>query len=275
MEMGEQTIKNEPQRHAFVLVGEKTFFLCHQIMTHMEPHCYEFIVEISIPGPIKEKLLEDRTKYGHSHYFANKEGGKFTIPSIASGIRKEFIADVWNAVPDSDPPKVMPQPPWGEDPNQPIAPFLSDIKVSILRIVHYRHLNCNENSRRFQEYVLFGRGNEAHILHSVIWQPEYDHVASLSKAPDWIDNEQLVSSIMVSFPDLPYDPRSTQCACPLTDNSTYRVLYFGLTEFRNEMGDLQNKIPNLFIHVEHTWWYSTKIINYWNQQFCKHNKQIS
>jgi hypothetical protein len=276
MKMDEQTIKNEPQRHAFILVGENTLFLCHQIMTHMEPHCYEFILEISIPDAIKNMILEDRTKYGHSHYFGNQEGDEFTVPTLVSGLRKEFVANAWTSVPDSDPPKVMPQPPWGEEDGQPIIfPWLRDITVSILRIVHYRHLNRNENSRRFEAYVLFGRGGEAHILHSVIWQPEYDHVASLRVAPDWIDEEQLISSIIVSFPDLPYDPWSTQCACPLENNSTHKVRYFGLTEFRDPMGDLQNKIPDLFIHVDHTWWYSTKIINYWNYQFCKGNKQIS
>jgi hypothetical protein len=274
MDMDKQTIKNEPERHASLLVGDKTLFLCHQIMTHMETHCYELILEISIPEPIKKKILEDRTKNGNSHYFGNQEKNKFTLPSIVSGSRKEFVADVWTSVPDSDPPDPLPQPPWGGLWRKPtIDPWLCDITVSILRIVHYRHLN--ENSRRFEAYVLFGRGDEAHILHSVIWQPEYDHVASLKIAPDWIDEEQLISSIIVSFPDLPYHPLSTQCACPLEDNSKYKVRYFGLTEFRDPMGDLQNKIPDLFIHVGHTWWYSTKIINYWNHQFCRHNRQIS
>ena len=290
MEMDEQTIKNKPERHAFVLVGDKTLFLCHQIMTHMETHCYEFIFEISIPDTIKKEIIEDRVKNRHSHYFCNQEKDKFTVPGIVSGFRKEFVADIWTGVPDSDPPQPMPLPPWGGDeqrqhpikswlsdePGQhPINPWLSDITVTILRIVHYRHLNRNENSRRFEQYVLFGRGDEAHILHSVIWQPEYDHVASLKVAPDWIDEEQLISSIIVSLPDLPYDPWSTQCACPLEDNTAYKVRYFGLTEFRDPMGVLQNKIPDLIIHVAHTWWYSTKIINYWNYQFCKCSKQIS
>lgn len=270
--MHEHSIKNKPDRHAFLLVGEKTLFLCHQLMTHMEGHSYEFIIEIEIPDPIKKSILADRAKNDHSHYFANQKGGEFTLPGLVAGLKKEFVADVWTGVPDSDPPKVLPQPPWGHP--DPIPPTFYDVPVTILRIVHYRHINRNENSRRFEDYVLFGRGEEAHILHSIIWQPEYDHVASLSVAPDWIDEEQLISSIMVSIPELRYDPWSTQCVCPLQDNSTYKVLYFGLTEFRDPMGELPHRIPDLYIHVDRTWWFSTKVLNYWHCQFCEHAKQI-
>lgn len=273
MEMHEHTVKNEPERHAFLLVGEKTLFLCHQIMTHMEGHSYEFIIEISIPNAAKKNILADREKNGNAHYFANQQGGEFTLPSLVAGLKKDFIADVWTSVPDSDPPTVMPQPPWGLP--KPIPPTFYDVPVTILRIVHYRHVNRNENSRRFEDYVLFGRENEAHILHSIIWQPEYDHVASLTVAPDWIDEEQLIASIIVSIPTLPYDPWSTQCICPLKDNSKYQVLYFGLTEFRDHMGDHPHKIADLYIHVARTWWFSTKIINYFHYQFCKNGKQIS
>ncbi|MDX1332141.1 MAG: hypothetical protein R3252_03855 [Robiginitalea sp.] len=275
MDMDQQTIKNAKERHAFCLVGEETLFLCHQIMTHMEPHSYEFILEIEIDKDIKKKLLEDRKKNGHTHYFGNREGHEFTLPSIASGNRKSFKANVWTTVPESDPPDVLPSPPWGGLWGKPaIEPWISEVEVKIKRVVHYRHLNRNENSRRFEAYVLFGRGKEAHILHSVLWQPEYDHVASLKKAPKWLDEEQLISSVMISFPKLPYDPWSTQCNCPFEDGSTHEVRYEGLTEFRDPMGKLQNKIPRLEIEVDHTWWFSTKIINYWNYQFCTDSKQI-
>lgn len=278
MDDNKQQIKDVPQRHAFILVGTENLFLCHQIMTHMEPHCYEFILEISIPDEAKQKILKDREDNGNTHFFGNLEHGEFTLPSIVSRALKSFNAGVWTSVPDSDPPdkNKMPQPPWGGEAGQPpIEPWMNSVEVSVERIVHYRHLNRNENSRRFEAYVLFGRGLEAHILHSVIWQPEYDHVASLRIAPDWITENQLIASVVISFPDLPYDPWSTQCKCPFEKDSKHRVLYFGLTEFRDPMGAFQNKIPDLFIHVDRTWWYSTKIINYWNYQFCKGNKQIS
>jgi hypothetical protein len=276
MDMDQQTIKNAKERHAFCLVGKKTLFLCHQIMTHMEPHCYEFILEVEIDKDIKEKLLKDRKENGHTHYFGNREGHEFTLPSIVSGSRKSFKANVWTTVPDSNPPDVLPSPPWGGLWGKPnIAPWIAEVEVKIKRVVHFRHLNRNENSRRFEAYVLFGRGREAHIMHSVLWQPEYDHVASLKKAPNWLDEEQLISSVIIAFPKLPYDPWSTQCTCPFEDDSKHEVYYQGLTEFRDPMGKLQNKIPRIHIEVDHTWWFSNKIINYWNYQFCEDSKQIS
>lgn len=271
-----QTIINIPERHAFCIVGEDTLFLCHQIMTHMEPHAYELILEVEIPEDAKRKIFADRDKNGKSHFFGNKDGGEFTLPSIVSGNRTSFTADVWNTVPDSDPPDVLPEPPWAGLWNKPTAePWLSDVKVTIKRIAHFRHLNRNEHSRKFESYILFGRGKEAHILHSVLFQPEYDHVASLKEAPDWIDEEQLISTVEISLPHLPYDNYSTYTDNPLPDNSRHRVLYYGLTEYRDPMGALQNKIPELYIEVGHTWWFSTKIINYWNYQLDPKSKQIS
>ncbi len=270
-----QTIKNVPHRHAFALVGEKNLFLCHQIMSHMEAHCFEIILEVKLPEETKEAIFENR-KMGYSHYLCNQQGGEFTVASIVAGSRQSFTANVWTGVPDSNPPAVMPQPPWGKGPDgKPVPPWRTDVTVEIIRIVHFRHLNRNETSRRFEEYILFGRGKEAHIMHSVLWQPDYDHLASLRKAPDWISEEQLIATINVSFPELPFDPWGTYCNCPLHDNSVHEVYYFGFTEFRDPEGNVQNHIEKLEIHVDHTWWYSTKITNYWRAQHCANNIQIS
>lgn len=301
--MDEQTIKNDPDHHAFCLVGEDTLFLIHQIMTHMEAHSYELILEVTIPEDVKNKILEDRKKNGNSHYlgnwFGSEEEEAFTVPSLASGNRKEFNANVWisveaaqevptELVPDQKngpdnrlmgmhlPPATLPQPPWAGYWEKPeVKPWLTNVKVKVERVVHYRHINRNENSRKFEDYILFGRGKEAHIMHSVLWQPEYDHVATLKEAPDWIDEEQLIATINVCFPHLPYDNYSTYCDNPLKDKTRHQVLYHGIREYRGMFGNFQNKLPELYIEVEHTWWFSTKVINYWNYQFCKDSKEIS
>lgn len=301
--MEEQSIKNGPDHHAFCLVGEETLFIIHQIMTHMEAHSYELILEVTIPEDVKVKILEDRKENGNSHYLGNWFGSEdveaFTVPSLASGNRKEFNANVWTSVepalevqielvPEQKngldnrlmgmqlPPATLPQPPWAGYWEKPeVKPWLTDVKVKVERVVHYRHINRNESSRRFEDYILFGRGKEAHIMHSVLWQPEYDHVATLKEAPDWIDEEQLIATINVSFPHLPYDNYSTYCDNPLKDRTRHQVLYHGMREFRGMFGNFQNKLPELYIEVEHTWWFSTKVINYWNYQFCKDSKEIS
>lgn len=291
MDMGKQTIKNIKERHAFCILGEETIFLCHQIMTHMEPHSYELILEVEIPEEAKQKIFDDRAKTGKTHYFGNKEDGLFTLPSIVAGKTTEFMADVWNSLESPQnpatelkkqvdgvmlPPATLPQPPWAGYWGKPAAePWLKDVKVTIKRVVHYRHLNQNEVSRKFEEYVLFGRGEEAHIMHSVIWQPDYDHVATLKEAPDWLDEDQLVATVNISFPRLPYDNYSTYCENPIEDKTRHLVRYQGLTEYRDPFGNLQNKLPKLYIEVEHTWWFSTRIINFWNYQYCHNSKQIS
>jgi hypothetical protein len=301
--MDNQTIKNAPDHHAFCIVGKDTLFLVHQIMTHMEAHSYELILEVSIPDDVKQKILEDRNINGNSHYlgnwFGSEEVDAFTIPSLASGNRKEFNANVWTSVENAEevatelvpvkkdapdnrlmgmklPNATLPQPPWGGYWEKPeVTPWLTNVKVTVERVVHYRHINRNEISKRFEDYVLFGRGKEAHIMHSVLWQPEYDHVATLKEVPEWIDEEQLIATINICFPNLPFDNYSTYCNNPLKDKTRHQVLYFGLKEFRGMFGTFQNILPELYIEIEHTWWFSTRVINYWNYQFCTESKEIS
>ena len=94
-------------------MGEEKLFLCHQIMTHMEVHSYELILEVTIPQEKKQAILADRrARDTPITWDVRKE--EFILPSAVAGSRTSFIADVWTSVPDSNHAPV-PQPPWGEN----------------------------------------------------------------------------------------------------------------------------------------------------------------
>ncbi len=252
--------QSNPMRHAFIVVGRETIFLCHQIMSHMEGHNLEVVLEVKLTDSTKEKLLEDRDRYGKTHYLGNVQ--KHTLSSIASGRVTAFIADVWNSFtkyPDLDSP-------WGE--KEPIEPWLSGILVEIVRVVRFSHFNENTNGQKHEQYFLFGKEDEAHIYHTIGIRPDYDHVATLRSAPDWIAPDQLSAGAVVSIPSLQWDPDTTYCQNPLPDGETKIVRFYGLTEYRDPMGGRLQLIPELTIDVEKTWWYSTRVLNYFNDNPC-------
>lgn len=270
-----------PMRHAFCVVGTETIFLCHQIMSHMEGHNCEFVFEAELPANIKKQILEDRLA-GQSHWIANQDDEKdsngnviekhtMTLAEIKAGNLTSFKADAWNAIPDKHNP---PNAPWGDPEDPDVDPWLANFEVKVKRIVHYRHVNLNVTSRIHEQYLLFGKGNEAHIYHSLIWQPEYGHVASLTEKPEWISTDQLEASIMISIPDLPWKKDQTYDKIPLESGKKYRVLSNGINNYFNPDGTLASKVPDYYITIATTYWFSIWIINFFNIDLYPDSKQI-
>jgi hypothetical protein len=259
-----------PMRHAFCVVGTETIFLCHQIMSHMEGHNYEFVLEVELSKEVKKKILEDRLA-GHSHFIANQEADLMTLAQLKSRNKLTFKADAWNAVPDKHNP---PDAPWGDPEDPDVDPWLADFEVVVKRIVHYRHVNLNNPSRIHEQYIMFGKGEEAHIYHSIVWQPEYGHVASLKETPEWISPDQLEASIEISICDLPWRNDQTYCDLPLISGQKYAVQYFGINQYFDPDGAPMTKVPDYFIEIETTYWYSMWIVNYWNIPLCPNSPQI-
>ena len=263
-----------PMRHAFCVVGTETIFLCHQIMSHMEGHNYEFVLEVELPSEIKKQILENRME-GHSHFIANQEGenGEYlmTLEQLKSGNKTSFQADVWNAIPDEhNPPKA----PWGDPENPDVDPWVANFEVKVKRIVHYRHVNFNCPSRTHEQYILFGKGEEAHIYHSIVFQPEYGHVATLAKVPKWISQDQLQASIIISLKDLPWRNDSTYSSIPLISGESYSVQYFGISQYFDPNGGPSSEVPEYKIKIATTYWYSIWIVNYWNIPMFPDSQQI-
>jgi hypothetical protein len=254
--------QSNPMAHAFIVVGSETIFLCHQIMSHMEGHNYEMVLEARLPLDTVDTLIRDRDE-GRTHYLANdKEWHR--LASMKAGHVTRFEANIWNSFEKA--PKLMP--PWGI-PGQPRPPWLTDVPVEIVRVVHYRHSNANLTGRRHEEYFLFGKGNEAHLYHSIVRQPDYDHVATLKARPEWLSTPQLEAGVSVSFPGLPWAPEETRCMNPLADGSRHEVRYFGITEYRNsKTGEDPKPVPRYKIHVGRTWWFSTRVVNYFDRNPC-------
>lgn len=64
-------------RHAFVIVGERTLFLCNVATWWMEGHNWELVLRVSLPEAARKKILNDRDG-NEPHFLANPRTGRFT-----------------------------------------------------------------------------------------------------------------------------------------------------------------------------------------------------
>ncbi len=242
-------IANPPDQHAFVMLGTKTLFLCHLTMFIMEEHRYQLVMRVSLPDYVYREYLHERKTHPVTTYFlGNSEQDLMSVPELQTGVRTGFIGDVFRGIPDPSPADNPEYPHYKEWPWKGVTPAISHIPVTIERIVYYRHFDFNLNYPNELTYVLFGRGDEAHLTHYQTKEPDFDHVISLAEAPDWLPSQQLEAGVHVNIPGMLGNRAS--CSNPLTDAS-YRVQYAGIS--------LEKCDSIIKIGFNH--WCTTKVVN--------------
>jgi hypothetical protein len=255
-------------RHVFIVVGEKTLFLCHMINWWMEGHNWELVLRVTLEEAARKKILDDRDGV-QPHFLANPRNDCFTHPELIrrswSDVQKhrKFRADIWKGMGTGQKPKEPDHDwlPWDAD-----TPLLANVEVTIEAVVHHRHANLNQTSQEYEQYLLFGKDEEAHIYHSPTREPDYDHVATLRGRPAWLMPEQVESGVVVSVPSLPWKADKTYCNDSLPINQPVDVHFHGITQYRTENWDDSygpiRAVPSNEITLKRTWWYETRIINF-------------
>ncbi len=234
------------RRHAFIMVGKKTLFLVHMTMFHMEEHCYQIVLHARLPPEEMKRFREWREQDPDQTYFlANLAESAFDVPQIASGKITSFMADVFKGIPPKDD--------YTEWPWTGQAPVIAKVRVTVERVVYFRHFDFNFEYPRDLTYVLFGAGDEAHMQSYQTKEPDYDHVLSLTEAPAWLPETKLESAVTVNFPTMPNRP--VRLANPLT-HKIYDVEYQGFWKYLGYR--FTERHP---LHLGTTWWFHTSPLN--------------
>lgn len=214
-------------QHAFFLVGEKHLFLVHMINSWMDCHRYQLVLKVTLDRRAHQAWLEARKAHPSEFFIVgNLASDLISLPDLQRQAKRSFQAGLWIGMPKSEGSASWP---WANDP-----PVCSGFEVTIERVVCFRRLDFNADYPRTPSYFLFGEGDEAHLNHSPVKPPDYDHVASLSAAPDWLPAELLLAGVPVNFPRYPAVPGGHDCreavfeSNPLSDGPEV-VQYGGLS----------------------------------------------
>jgi hypothetical protein len=238
-------VKDDPEQHAFIMLGRQTLFLSHLTMYGMEEHNFQIVLEAKLPPEAMRLYNEDRARHPNNTYFlGNSPQDLLTVPEMQSGIRPSFICDVFRGIPQL---QAYDSWPWERQ-----TPLIRGIPVTIERVVYFRHLSLTFEPPTSVTYALFGKGGESHMTNCQTKVPDFDQVVSLAEPPAWLSPAQLQSGVHVSI-DVPTMPGQVLCDDPLpmsdeTRSAVYMVKYRG-------------QIPERPIKLGYHHWFCTKVAN--------------
>jgi hypothetical protein len=194
-------IDTTPHQHAFFFVGTERLFLVHMGNMWMAPHRYQMVLEIDVDDATRRRILDVQSQAPDAWYIIGNEAtSKFNIPELALQVGRTFEASLWKEFPSTQPPPGEHWP-WASEP-----PLYGNFQVTVRRVVHFRALDFNMKFPETATYFLFGAGSEAHLCHLFTRQPDYDHVLSLDRAPEWLPQPYLGAGVFVNFPSIPAVP---------------------------------------------------------------------
>lgn len=223
-QMSTPKLENAKHQHAFILVGERQLFGVHMTQYHCELHKYQIILKLKLPEFVYQQYLELRRDNPNDTFvLCNAKALKhdaaeireFSIPELASGRLTSFTGNIFQGIRPLSPQEIATDEhffPWAK---KYVRPVIEEFTVTVERIVTFRPFDHLHSLPEFATYLLFGDGasGEAHMTNlqtarlvtgpfePQIFGPDYDHVMSLVKRPEWLpQDEMLEAGVVVTTP---------------------------------------------------------------------------
>jgi len=124
---------------------------------------------------------------------------------------------------------------------------LQDVAVNISKIVHFHKFDPTAQAPRALEYLLFGRGSELFLAHSIVRPPDFDQILSVGVSGLTLTDKDLGSTIRISIPtrqNSPADRLKEGEQAPAETSDGRKFSLHAATEFYFEEGEL--KMPATF-----------------------------
>jgi hypothetical protein len=194
--------------HNMLLVGEHTAYLSHLPMFealdstgagYATPHRFQVILEVTFSKDgqdVTQRYLDDRkTHPGVKMYTLNP--ARFVLPDL-------FPRDARPGMSHFAAVKVF----RGhlERGGQPI-PGLDGVEVNVRRVVRATTFAPAVRHPQRLTYVLFGKGSELFLAHSITHPPDFDQVLSVRVDGHAFTDDELARGVEVTFPNLADTPR--------------------------------------------------------------------
>jgi hypothetical protein len=239
------------------MAGRETLFLCHMPMLRdFEVHMYQLVMRATIPGEHMRRYREeyDKADTTNTFFLVNTEHDLMTILDLATGRRASFTATLWDKATVQKGKKF---PPWWKGPEDqtPLPPLIEETRVTVDRVVYFRHFDLNLNRPQSLTYVLFGLGDEAHLHHYQTAEPDFDEALTLAEVPGWLPDAQLEAGIHINFPAFEENAPLKSCGPILEPGSTHLVQYCGIEGYGGE------KLPAFEVKIGRNLWFNTSIGN--------------
>lgn len=179
-------------RHGMLIVGEETVYLSHLPMFTDPTHAIQAILEATFTaesGNPRSVYADDRERTGTKMYTLRPE--KFVLSDLVSPDtvqpppRRSFRGTIFRG--------------HFERGGKPIS---EDIVVEVTNVVLFRQLFADSQEGLPQlGYLLFGKGRELFLAHSITKPPDFDQVLSVRIVGRDFTDEELRRGVLISFPE--------------------------------------------------------------------------
>jgi hypothetical protein len=245
--------KDFPATHNMMLVGENTAFLSHLPMfvaldsprtAYATPHRYQVILEVTFTRAgrdVTQRYLDDRKRHPREKMYTIHPNEEFILPGVfAPGAQQRvdhFRATVFRG--------------HFERRGDPI-PGLEGVVVNVRSVVHAAMFDPAVQHPERLTYILFGRGAELFLAHSITRPPDFDQILSVRVDGHAFTDGELARGVEVTFSNLADTPlqrikQGQSATGEFHVAGAHQVLNLPIragTEFYFEEGELQ--MPHTF-----------------------------
>jgi len=187
-----------PATHNWMLVGSQAAFLSHLPMfemlnpaktEYMTPHRYQVILQASLNSGDKDVTplyFADRQSHPAVKMYSVSPAKVFVLPQVAAPAPlTSFQATVFQG--------------HLERGGKPVK-GLQSAAVKIQKVVHFHKFDPAAKAPSALDYLIFGRGTELFLAHSIVKPPDFDQILSVNVDGLKLTDNELGSAIRVSIP---------------------------------------------------------------------------
>jgi hypothetical protein len=236
---GDPAPEEAPAGHNWMLVGGQTAFLSHLPMfdklnpagtDYLTPHRFQVILQASFnnsKSDLGSLYFAERRSHPDVKMFTVSPAKPFVLPQVAAPTPlTSFRGTVFRG--------------HLERGGTPIR-GLQSATVSIKKVVHFHKFDPAAKAPQTLEYLLFGRGPDLFLAHSIVKPPNFDQILSVELSGLKLTDNELGSAIRISVPmkkDTSLDrlKEGEQAAAQLSDGRKMSVR--AIREFYFEEGEL-------------------------------------
>ena len=118
---------------------------------------------------------------------------------------------------------------------------MDGVTVKVAKVIHFHQFDPKAQAPDALEYLLFGRGKELFLAHSIVKPPDFDQILSVEVSGADLTDEQLSSAILIRVPDRKNSPsdrikEDQQVTAELPGGAKLKI--HALREFYFEEGEL-------------------------------------
>lgn len=205
-------ITDTPNQHNMFILGEETLFVAHMPMFWKEDHRYQVILRVSLPDQVMQAIADAKAADPDAvPNLVNSKSNTLILPDIGSGAISGFDVDVFAG--------------YDGGSGNTSVPLAEGVPLRVEQVVEFRHFDFDFAYPARSTYLVFGRGNEAHMARYLSHEPDFQHLLTLPAPPGWIDEAQLAAGFHVNIDGI--TGSDVPCSDPLT-RPEYEVTFQGL-----------------------------------------------